>query len=460
MILIQSVLISDPDDLRSRKIKDYFTRNNISSEVAYNGKEALLFLLKGEYECLLIDINTKNHSAFDVIKSAKHKLPGLKVILTFPSKEVFRDWEDYKDQFMKIGVSDMLIWPYSLEKLTNSLAGEIQHEGWRHVELTELKKEEKATIRDSEVTKIPLKDFFTGSVVVFDVFIRLGKNNYVKILHQGNRFDPTILRKYINRSVEFLYFKTADRKGYINQVNTFLESIVNKNSITSKKKVKLMKGVAQQYIDEIHLKGVTEEMVEEGNKIIDNVYQFLSRDAGIGGLLREFEEINPEIYSHQFLVMFFSILVCKNLSWVSDSTMKTVAQGAVLHDIGKMKFPPELHSLRYEQMSEKQKEIYEQHPRLGMELLDRFAIIPESVKQIVFQHHEMITGEGFPLKLSGIKIYPLAKVIGFVDYYANEMARMKSTPINALKEIMGDRRVMHHYDAAVIKALIQGFRRK
>jgi putative nucleotidyltransferase with HDIG domain len=430
------------------------------SEIAFNGKEALLFLLKGNFDCLLIDIQTKNHSAFDVIKSAKHKLPALKVILTFPSKEQEREWADYKDQFLKIGVSDMLTWPYSLEKLTNSLAGEIQHEAWRNVELTEIKKEEKAIIRDSEVTKIPLKDFFTGSIVVFDVFIRLGKNNYVKVLHQGNRFDPAILRKYANKMVQFLYFRTNDRKGYINQVNSFLESIVNKNSISSMKKVKLMKGVAQQYIDEIHLKGVTEEMVEEGNKIIDNVYHFLSRDSGIGGLLREFEEINPEVYSHQFLVMFFSILVCKNLSWVSDSTMKIVAQGAILHDIGKLKFPPELHSLQYDQMNQKQKDLYEQHPRLGLELLDRFAIIPESVKQIVYQHHELVTGEGFPLKLSGIKIYPLAKVIGFMDYYANQMARNKVTPINALKEIMGDRRVMHHYDSAVIKGLIQGFRKR
>jgi hypothetical protein len=59
----------------------------------------------------------------------------------------------------------------------------------------------------------------------------------------------------------------------------------------------------------------------------------VSRDPGITDLLREFEEVSPESYSHQFLVMFFSIIICKNLSWVSDTTVKIVAQGAMLHDM-------------------------------------------------------------------------------------------------------------------------------
>jgi DNA-binding response OmpR family regulator len=66
--LVQSVLISDLDDSWGHKVQDYFRRSNMYADVAYSGKEALLFLFKKKYDCLLIDISTKNHSAFDVMK--------------------------------------------------------------------------------------------------------------------------------------------------------------------------------------------------------------------------------------------------------------------------------------------------------------------------------------------------------------------------------------------------------
>jgi HD-GYP domain-containing protein (c-di-GMP phosphodiesterase class II) len=110
-------------------------------------------------------------------------------------------------------------------------------------------------------------------------------------------------------------------------------------------------------------------------------------------------------------------------------------------------------------MSEAQLELYREHPKKGVELLDKYPSISEAVKQIVFQHHELITGEGFPNKLSGIKIYPLAKVVSFVNYYANHMMENKLSPLNALKELLADRRTLLFYDTAVVKALIQGFKK-
>ncbi len=461
--LLQQLLVSDPDEQWSTHLCDYFIRNNISVNRALNGKEVLLLLYKSNFNSLIIDIETKNHSALEVIKAAKIKFPALKIILTFPSQEIANQWQDDREKLRALGVSDILVKPYDLEQLADSLVGNIQDMHLqRLVESAEDSEvsEEQVALRDRDVTKIALSDFFTGSIVLFDVFIRLGKNHYVKILHHGQRFDRAVLKKYSVKNVEHLYFPTAQRQEYIKKVNELLEYLLQKNSITTQKKFKVIKGVAQQYIDEVYLKGVDNSLMEEGNKIIDSIYHFLSRDAGVNSLLREFEEVNPQVYSHQFLVMFFSVLVCKNLSWVSEATINIVAQGAILHDIGKVKLPADIQNLTYEQMSSRQRELYKTHPKLGLELLDRFAIISESVKQIVYQHHELVTGEGFPLGLSGIKLYPLGKVVGFVNCFANKMSLNNTTPLVTIKEMIEEKHDLLNYDPAVVKALIKGFKKR
>jgi HD-GYP domain-containing protein (c-di-GMP phosphodiesterase class II) len=45
--------------------------------------------------------------------------------------------------------------------------------------------------------------------------------------------------------------------------------------------------------------------------------------------------------------------------------------------------------------------------------------LPEPVLRIIAQHHELADGSGYPNKLKGDQIDPLARIVSLVNYYDN-----------------------------------------
>lgn len=126
-------------------------------------------------------------------------------------------------------------------------------------------------------------------------------------------------------------------------------------------------------------------------------------------LLDTFLEMEIDEEGQSFLVSFFSIAIGKELNWVTERSVQTLGMGGMLHDIGKIKLPDNIRNKKFSEMTDEEKEIYKTHPQLGVELLQDFPFLPEPVRQIVLQHHERLDGSGYPHRLTGMKIFPMAK---------------------------------------------------
>lgn len=162
-------------------------------------------------------------------------------------------------------------------------------------------------------------------------------------------------------------------------------------------------------------------------------------------------------YSHAFLVVFFASMTCRHLDWLARSTTQKIALGAMLHDIGKMKIDPLISALNSWDMNEHQLEEYRKHPELGVEIIGKTKFATTEIKQIILQHHETMDGEGFPGKITGNKIYPLAHIVGFVDKIANIMAKERLSPLPALKLFLENPINLPKYNPKIIKAFLKCF---
>jgi len=100
---------------------------------------------------------------------------------------------------------------------------------------------------------------------------------------------------------------------------------------------------------------------------------------------------------------------------------------------------------------------YKQHPQLGVDMLADMPSVKEPIKQIVFQHHETADGGGFPRGITGIKIYPLAQIVGLVDLCAVIMKRKKVKPVEAFTEMMRDEKNLQRFDQNLFVAFAQIF---
>lgn len=114
--------------------------------------------------------------------------------------------------------------------------------------------------------------------------------------------------------------------------------------------------------------------------------------------------------------------------------------GALLHDIGKIIIPPEVINSP-EKLTPQQWLLVKQHPRLGASMLKN-SEIPETVCQMVAQHHERCDGSGYPANLREPALHLGAKIIMIADVFdamTSERPYKKSLNIGqALHEIQSN----------------------
>lgn len=96
--------------------------------------------------------------------------------------------------------------------------------------------------------------------------------------------------------------------------------------------------------------------------------------------------------------------------------IEAVGMGGLLHDIGKVRMP---RSLLHKEgaLSEDDWKVMKRHPEEGYRMLAQSGGVSESVLRIVLQHHERLDASGYPRRLHGEQIDPLALLVGLVDAY-------------------------------------------
>lgn len=457
-----NILISDPDSASMNLLKVFLENHSHSVMTASNGKDCQLKLYKHEFSCLILDLDIKDHTVFEVLKYIHLNRSSIKIILVVKNPARLVELGINEDVLKKLGAQFVVYKNYSQENLLKLIESDKSHEEWKTIKSSSSQKEEEnVRAMDEEFTSVKIDSFYKGNVTIFDHYIRLSANSYIKILHKGDQFDESRIKKYAKeKSVEYLYFKTKDRQTYISFVNDLITKSLASGHENTSERMTALKNISEKFIEEIYVTGIKPELVEEGKKVAENMYRFIQRDKGIADLMKQYEDYDPPALTHLFLTTFFSTVICENLEWSTQRTVENVALGALLHDIGKLKLPVSLRNLNPSQMSKAQLELFEQHPLIGFEMLSNFASISEPVRQIVYQHHELMNGEGFPNKLTASKIYPLAKIVALANAFANHLTSHKVSPHQGIREFLTDREILLRYDPTDMKALVMGFAKR
>jgi diguanylate cyclase (GGDEF)-like protein/putative nucleotidyltransferase with HDIG domain len=100
---------------------------------------------------------------------------------------------------------------------------------------------------------------------------------------------------------------------------------------------------------------------------------------------------------------------------VSESELRALVAGALLHDIGKLAVPEYILN-KPGKLTEAEFAKMKIHPTVGGDILKRVNF-PYPVEDIVRFHHEKWDGSGYPKGLTGEKIPLVARIISVVDFY-------------------------------------------
>lgn len=140
---------------------------------------------------------------------------------------------------------------------------------------------------------------------------------------------------------------------------------------------------------------------------------FRNQDALIS--LCRIRQMDEYLYFHSVGVCVLMISLCRIMG-VDRGTINDVGMGALLHDVGKTKTPPEILN-KPGKLTAGEFDTMKLHVIHGYEILSQSPGIPKSALQVAYEHHERYDGSGYPRGLHGEAISKFGQMAAIVDVY-------------------------------------------
>ncbi len=161
-------------------------------------------------------------------------------------------------------------------------------------------------------------------------------------------------------------------------------------------------------------------------------------------------------YFHNINVSVMSLLLARALGIDDAGTIGEIAQGAILHDVGKVLIPSQV-LLKDDGLTHAETKLMSMHPAYGIQLMLSVESLPPTVREIIAFHHEMLDGSGYPKGLKGDAISQAVRIVTIANAFDNltnqrVVARSK-TPSEALAFMYKNELVK--YDKTALSAFVK-----
>ncbi|MFW6401636.1 MAG: HD-GYP domain-containing protein [Desulfohalobiaceae bacterium] len=131
------------------------------------------------------------------------------------------------------------------------------------------------------------------------------------------------------------------------------------------------------------------------------------------------EEADLDLTYHFLNVTVLALLIGE-AAGLGAEEMGHLGQGALLHDLGKLKIEKKHWRKPREKMNKHELELVKQHPAYASDVLARTdQTQPREVLEVILQHHECLSGIGYPQGLKANRISKLAKIVSVANIYDN-----------------------------------------
>jgi HD-GYP domain-containing protein (c-di-GMP phosphodiesterase class II) len=449
-----NILLAAPNKDYLIENSEFLKQNHFNVEHASNGKDAQILFTKSPYFAIVVHVELQNYSSQQFLKFVKSRQSAEKIIVIGCSEEKLKELEIDPDSLYKLGVTEI----YSDEPSKTSLKNVLEGHQNIHDVISSLPKREGASNEemlesaDGQYTGVEIHSFVPGKNVIFDVFIKLGSNKYLKILHAGDQFLADRFNKYRDeKKVSHFYINTNDRSKLVQWNNFVIEKFAASNKVEAEKKVGLLKTTSEKMLEGLYLDGLKPQMVDQARTLCQNTYKTIEKEKNIYKLLRQFQDMDPNAYSHSFNVSLFAGMICKQFEWNSQTIFETFTMASLLHDIGKTKLPPELMSKKLHEMTKEEEALWRTHPQLSVDILETSSMITQPVKQIILQHHEASDGSGFPFGVRDSNILTSSKILIFVNDFVDLITEKKINPIEGVRIVLGNKDLTKKYNGLVLE---------
>lgn len=174
----------------------------------------------------------------------------------------------------------------------------------------------------------------------------------------------------------------------------------------------------------------------------------------VKALILATENKDPYTAGHNFRVTMYALRLAEEMQ-VSPEWMRALAQGSIVHDVGKINVPDAILN-KPAKLTDEERSVIELHPVNGYNLCRQVGFMKEEL-EIIRSHHERWDGTGYPDRLKGEQIPLLARIVAVADVYdaltSNRSYRQARSHMEAIV-FLNDHKGTH-FDPACVDAWTQ-----
>lgn len=255
---------------------------------------------------------------------------------------------------------------------------------------------------------------------ISDVFVRLTSDKMVKVAHKGEKLDVSQITRYGAKEVQVLYVLKQD-------FNNVVTELVRGAAAHSQKKIpvdaKLARffTVAESVYSELLKLPLTDDAFSSAMQVTSEIASHMRDKPDFAKLLKSVLSLGDDFSRHSLGTVAVANMLMTSMEWTNKLLVEPVTMGAFFHDIGMKEIPEELRFKDRVEMNKDESQMWESHVGIGVHLLNSINFISPEVLRIVQEHHESPNGAGFPGRLRGDRVFPMARLVSFANVLSHDI---------------------------------------
>jgi response regulator RpfG family c-di-GMP phosphodiesterase len=296
------------------------------------------------------------------------------------------------------------------------------------------KKSVSLIISDQRMPEMTGAEFLEQAKKIFPDSIRFLLTGYSSMDAIIDAINKGAIHRYIN--------KPWDDKDLLFQVRQALEQF---ELILENKRLLVLTQKQNKELDDYNKN--LEKIIEQRTKEILDKNEKLSQlnkdlETSLHNTVRSFasltEMYSPKLAGHCRRVSDIAREIALRMD-MSEKEIANVEIAALLHDLGKLGFPPKLIDRKHEKWTPDEEALFRKHPEEGQDIV-RFIKNLDHVGLLIRSHHEWYNGNGYPDKLSGEMIPLESKIIAVADAW-DKVIELRENTQNIINEYLRDRQM-------------------
>jgi HD-GYP domain-containing protein (c-di-GMP phosphodiesterase class II) len=251
----------------------------------------------------------------------------------------------------------------------------------------------------------------------FALYFRPGVDQpFVLYCERKTKFTRAARRRLIQNRVKELFISARDKGAYSRYVADNLSGILEDSRLTVREKSAILYDSAQAVVEDVLEKPTDRAHIERGKSIVQRTVDFMrSEEFLLEHLLRTIS-CDYYLYTHSVNVTAYAIALCMRAGYVDPATLREVANGALLHDVGETLIKRESMK-KTGALTPKEWELVKTHPQEGHKILQKSGGLGEIALDIVLHHHEKLNGSGYPYGLRDDEISVFVRIVTIADIF-------------------------------------------